>query len=458
MPSKKNKTTQESSSQKASNEIVPINRFNLLGEEVEEDDLVVTAPRKTRADNVDRENGDGDNVDDDGDDGFTTVKSKNKNNKSRAQPTKPLVDDDGFQTVAHRARPKKESVEKKRPTKSEKPVEKATKPREGPSRPFFKTDAVKSTKRVDNESETNESVDTESLDNEKSANHSHTDAHSESNDEVETADASNSSEVSVERPVSRSVEQPVVSLERRATSGKKYVPPSVSESGWSTIGPKRRRDRVEKNDDEEAGDAITFYNPSEKLPGDDMRLNTCWDVWIHENSNPDWSLGSYKSIYEINSVGSMWRFLHVLDNLDKNVRQYYIMRKGITPIWEDNNNKQGAICSIMIDNMNRSSTHARGDLGVDAFSAICILVLNESFVKNNQVINGLCYSIKSRSVLIKLWIKDYESNKTFRETLPMPILKNLDIILSNMDNGKGYSRSNGKSKISVQLKPIKPNY
>ena len=221
---------------------------------------------------------------------------------------------------------------------------------------------------------------------------------------------------------------------------------------WSTNKPKHIN--TEKC---ETPNPITFYNPNEKLLGDDMRLNTSWNVWIHENSNPDWDLDSYKSIYEINSVGSMWRFLYVLDNLDKNVRQYYIMRKGITPIWEDNNNKQGAICSIMINNINKSSTHTLGDIGVDAFAAICILVINESFVKNSQIINGLCYSIKSRSVLIKLWIKNFELNKQFREMLPIPILKNLDVILNNIDGNTG-SKSNGKTKISVQLKPIKPDY
>jgi hypothetical protein len=243
-----------------------------------------------------------------------------------------------------------------------------------------------------------------------------------------------------------------------------YIPP-VSTDGWTAPARRRRFDRSERtehveNENEENKDAkkIEYYDPAIILHGDEMKLNTTWTVWIHENDNQDWSLSSYKSIYDIDSIGSMWRFLWVLDNLNKNIRQYYIMRNGITPIWEDNNNKQGAICSIMIDNLNRSSRHARGDLGVDAFSAICILAMNESFVKNNQDINGLCYSIKSRSVLIKLWVKDYESNANFIDKLPITILKSLDSIISNMENKGHIMKSNGKSKVSVQIKQIKPNY
>jgi hypothetical protein len=237
-----------------------------------------------------------------------------------------------------------------------------------------------------------------------------------------------------------------------------YVPPCTTNNDWVSSGNKKRREKDMRDKQPKDVAELAYYDSSVKLPGDEMKLNSTWIVWIHENSNPEWDLRSYTSIFNIDSIGSMWRFLSVLDNLDKNVRQYYIMRDGITPIWEDNNNKNGAICSIMIDNMNRNGRHSRGDLGVDAFAAICILVMNESFVKNNMDINGLCYSIKSRSVLIKLWVKDYETNKYFVDKLPITILKALDTVISGMESRGNINKSNGKSRVSVQLKQIKPNY
>lgn len=251
--------------------------------------------------------------------------------------------------------------------------------------------------------------------------------------------------------------------------GSLYVPPTDS---WSSSSySKRRKNKFDKyrddphdrnNDDDDTENdkkdypVLAYYDPMKKMPGDDLKLNSSWNVWIHDNSNDDWSLGSYTSIFTIDSIGSMWRFLSVFDNLDKNVRQYYIMRNGITPIWEDNNNKHGAICSIMIDNVSKSNKISKGDLGVDAFSSICILVMNESFVRKNQDINGLCYSIKSRSALIKLWVKDYELNKKYGEKLPITILKSFDSAISNMEGRS--APIGGKSRISVQTKQIKPNY
>jgi hypothetical protein len=239
-----------------------------------------------------------------------------------------------------------------------------------------------------------------------------------------------------------------------------------NEERWDTVSRKKRDrgDRRENRDDNDNNDitsedvTIKTHDSSVALKGDDMKLNSTWVVWIHDNDNLNWSLDSYEEILRIDSVGAMLRFLSTFDNLDKNIRQYYIMRNGITPIWEDNNNKNGAICSILIENINRYSKHAKGDLGVVAFAAMCILVMNESFVKNNMDINGLNYSIKSRSVLIKFWVKNYETNKNFIDKLPKAILVAIDSIISTLDNRSYDSRGNGKPPISVQIKQIKPDY
>lgn len=219
-----------------------------------------------------------------------------------------------------------------------------------------------------------------------------------------------------------------------------YVPPSSMKDGWTTVKEKEKREK------------LANYNENDELFGDQLKLNTTWNVWIHDNDNNDWSLDSYKNIFEIDSVGSMWRFLTVLNNLDKNVRQYYIMRKGITPIWEDNNNKNGAICSIMLDNLNRFSS-TREFIGVDVFTAICILVMNESFVSNNMDINGLCYSIKSNKILIKLWVKDYSRNQDFLSYLPKPITKKIEDIIFGSN-----PRPSSRASVSVLLKEVKPDY
>lgn len=438
MSKKRNTSTGQSAETKVD---TVVNRFNLLNEFADDNDSDTEEIQPTKRvvknakETVDDVESGSDNDD------------KPINNSKKASAKAPaLVDEDGFQTVrANKTR---------KPKQAPQPVEvEKSKPRVKKTQEKEVSGSTSTSGRVRAKQEPEASVPDKQVDKQ------------------------------VDKPVERRMVRRVAkdiphdedeevhqkeNLDAESQVDKKalYVPP-VPTDGWTMAQPRRRRfdrseraERSEPVEEIEDTDAnkIEYYNPGIKLHGDEMKLNTAWTVWIHENDNQDWSLSSYKSIYEINSIGSMWRFLWILDNLNKNVRQYYIMRNGITPIWEDNNNKQGAICSIMIDNMNRSSRHTRGDLGVDAFSAICILAMNESFVKNNQDINGLCYSIKSRSVLIKLWIKDYESNSNFIDKLPITILKSLDTIISNMENRGHLMKSNGKSKVSVQIKQIKPNY
>jgi len=244
----------------------------------------------------------------------------------------------------------------------------------------------------------------------------------------------------------------------------------ISEDGFKSYANKKKSNRelykprfneengmnkkMEKVEDISNYPVLAYYNDESELPGDSMKLNSKWTIWIHDNEDTDWSVGSYKAIYQIDSIGKMWRFLNVFENLNKTMHQYYIMREGITPIWEDNNNKDGGICSIMMENSNRSSKNFSGDICVDTFISILCLVMNETFVVNNMDINGLCYSVKQKNALIKLWVKNYSTNKNFIDKLPISLLHTVSNIL---DNGQRPSKFN-RSKISIQIKQIVPLY
>ena len=212
----------------------------------------------------------------------------------------------------------------------------------------------------------------------------------------------------------------------------KYIPPTV---------------RTDRQKPVSMHDIILYDNTITNI-GDTMKLQTLWCVWIHENTNEKWDIGSYQSIYEINSIGCLWRFLHVFDNLDKTTRQYYVMRQGILPIWEDNNNKNGGICSIMINN---ATKYTQTNIGVETFVALCLLILNETFILHNGNINGICYSVKNRNVLIKLWVKNYEINKNFKETMPLILLNKIDSIIHSFSKYR-----NNTSNISIRYDRIKP--
>lgn len=180
--------------------------------------------------------------------------------------------------------------------------------------------------------------------------------------------------------------------------------------------------------------------------GDNLLLNSTWNIWKHNNNTTDWTINSYEKIYNINSISSFWRFFNNFNLLDKITHQYFIMRQGIMPIWEDVNNKNGGICSIKIDYYNNKN---RNELGSEIMLCICLLILNETLVQSSTSINGVSYAVKNKSILIKIWINNYDNNKNLIDCLPIILLKKIDNCIKTID--KQIYKPN---TVSIQYKKI----
>lgn len=180
--------------------------------------------------------------------------------------------------------------------------------------------------------------------------------------------------------------------------------------------------------------------------GDNYILNNTWYVWKHSNTGTDWTIDSYSNIFKINSIGAFWKFFNNFNMLDKISYQFFIMREGIEPIWENVHNRNGGICSIKIDYFNNRN---RNELGSEIMICICLLILNETLLINNMIINGISYAIKNRSILIKIWINNYNNNKNINDLLPVSFLRKIDKIIRSCEK-TGYR----PNSISIQYKKI----
>lgn len=190
--------------------------------------------------------------------------------------------------------------------------------------------------------------------------------------------------------------------------------------------------------------------PNENI-GNDLKLNSYWTVWVHRADNPDWTISGYEKIYQINSIGSFWRFFNNLQLLNIYHNQIFIMRGEIVPIWEDVNNKFGGICSLKIDSIQKGM---KTDISTEIFTLINLLVINETLVQNNKNINGISYSIKKRSSLIKIWTKTYNANHDFTKDLPVPLINKFN----NEIQKQSRSVLRDEGKISILYKKIEPQY
>jgi hypothetical protein len=187
--------------------------------------------------------------------------------------------------------------------------------------------------------------------------------------------------------------------------------------------------------------------------GNEIYFNSKWNLYIHKNENPSWKIKDYIFIEYYHSIGEFWRIFNNFHFLDKINNQVYIMRENIMPIWEDINNRGGGIYSLKIEFVDKNK---RNLIGSELMTAICLMISNECFVKNNQCINGINYSIKNRSIMIKLWIKNYQENLNFIMDVPIDFLNVVNNVIKRIDINNVHLKYRDDFKVSTRWTQITP--
>lgn len=144
------------------------------------------------------------------------------------------------------------------------------------------------------------------------------------------------------------------------------------------------------------------------------KLNDIWILWVHDNSN-NWTLNSFEKIYEIGTIDDFWKIynnFNLLGGLSK--KNFYLMRKGITPVWEDNRHKNGGICSIKVSLLK----------SFPIWTELSMYLIGETLFDNDKKmldITGISINYKNIWSIIKIWNSD--SNINIEHNFPQ-LLKN----------------------------------
>ena len=127
-------------------------------------------------------------------------------------------------------------------------------------------------------------------------------------------------------------------------------------------------------------------------------LNDEWNFWAHLPHDTDWSLNSYKTIFCSTTLEETLSISEAFPpRLVKNC-MLFIMRKGITPLWEDPKNRFGGCFSYKVNNKNVP----------ECWKKLTYSLVGESLSVNKQLqqnINGITISPKKNFCIIKIWLK-----------------------------------------------------
>lgn len=139
-------------------------------------------------------------------------------------------------------------------------------------------------------------------------------------------------------------------------------------------------------------------NSNSSIKYDSKTLNK-WTMWAHLPHDTNWTLESYKNIYTISTIGEGISLIECMsDTLVKNC-MLFLMKEGITPVWEDKANRDGGCFSYKVLNKNV----------YQSWKELCYIILGGSISSDNKFVdsvNGITISPKKNFCIIKIWLSN----------------------------------------------------
>jgi hypothetical protein len=129
-------------------------------------------------------------------------------------------------------------------------------------------------------------------------------------------------------------------------------------------------------------------------------LQSKWTYYYHLPNDKNWNLASYKIIMsEIDNLEHLIGINeYVSDNVIKNC-MLFVMRTGITPMWEDAQNRNGGCFSYKVTNK----------VVTQIWRKLMYLMCSYSLtvdVAHMDLVNGITISPKKGFCIIKIWMKN----------------------------------------------------
>lgn len=133
-------------------------------------------------------------------------------------------------------------------------------------------------------------------------------------------------------------------------------------------------------------------------PTPNHTLHGKWDLYYHLPHNNKWDLSSYSII--MNGIDTVEKVLllneRVTENIVKNC-MLFVMREGITPMWEDPKNRVGGCFSYKVANKQV----------YEVWTHLFYLLCGETLCEDPSLekhINGITISPKKNFCIIKIWL------------------------------------------------------
>lgn len=127
-----------------------------------------------------------------------------------------------------------------------------------------------------------------------------------------------------------------------------------------------------------------------------------WALWYHHDKD-NWKVSDFKKIYNITTIEDYWQLYNNWYKINDGINQkhFFLMQKGISPVWEDPENKKGGCWSFKI--------HA--NQAQDLWDDLSNYMVTENLSSKLNSITGLSICLKKNNYsVVKIWNKNSKDN------------------------------------------------
>jgi hypothetical protein len=129
------------------------------------------------------------------------------------------------------------------------------------------------------------------------------------------------------------------------------------------------------------------------------KLNTNWTLWAHLPHDTDWSINSYKCVYNFNYLEESIALAESIPDIMVKNCMMFLMKEDVKPTWEDPCNRNGGCFSYKVSNKN---VH-------DIWNKLFYSTISNQLSNNDSFTNsitGITISPKKNFCIIKIWMGD----------------------------------------------------
>ena len=184
----------------------------------------------------------------------------------------------------------------------------------------------------------------------------------------------------------------------------------------------------------------------------ELKMNNYYRLLAHHNADSNWNFNSYHHVTTLKTWCDVSKLFNTLNltNYKSNIGNFdfFIMKNEISPLWEDEENRCGSICSVKIDTLKDGYNILK-----TLFINICnntLMNISKNNVPNWNIINGVSFSCKKIENVSSAVEQDYSMIKIWFKT-NYTQFDNIDKYFNDDINAL-------LKKYSIKVRAIKPEY